>query len=124
MAVSGSIDSVRINGLLLNAAADGNFEKTPKLEKEAIPHSGGNMIKHTRASAQVESGKLIVTAIEYEIIQGFADLLDPFAMSYTMADGSSYHSEGEIMLGNLTSEDLACEITMIPTTGVWELFAA
>jgi hypothetical protein len=122
--VSGSIRKVLLNGLSFNAAADGNFAKTPKLEKEAVPHSGGNMIKHTRASGNVESAKLICTPTEYETLEGLADSLDPFSMSYEMADGSVWRTEGTIMLDNYESEEHSVEVTMIPLTGTWELFAS
>lgn len=124
MAVSGSIRKVLIDGRSFNAAADGNFAKTPKLEKEAVPHTGGNMIKHTRASGNVESVKLIATPVEYDVLETLADRLTSFSMSYEMADGSVWRSEGTIMLDNYESEEHSVEITMIPATGTWSLFAA
>ena len=124
MSVSGSIRKVLINGLSFNAAADGNFAKMPKLEKEAIRHSGGNMVKYTLAAGNVEGAKLICTPVEFDTLEGFADDLDSFSMSYTMADGSVYRTTGKIMLDNYESEEASVEVTMIPDTGEWELFAA
>ena len=124
MAVSGSIRKVLIDGLSFNAAADGNFAKTPKVEKEPVRHSGGNMIKVTLASGNVESVKLICSPAEYDILQGKADEQDSFAMSYEMADGSVWRTSGAIMLDNHESEENSVEITMIPETGTWDLFAA
>ena len=124
MPVSGSIRKVLINGLSFNAAADANFAKTPKLEKEAIPHSGGNMVKVTNASGQVESVKLTCTPIEHDILEGFADDLNSFSMSYEVADGSVYRTTGTIMLDNYESEENSVEITMIPESRTWDLDAA
>lgn len=124
MAVSGSIRKVLIDGLSFNAAADGNFAKTPRLEKEAVPHSGGNMIKHTRASGNVESAKLICTPTEFATLESKAEELTTFSMSYEMADGSVWRSTGTIMLDNYESEEHSVELTMIPDSGTWELFAA
>lgn len=124
MAVSGSIRKVLINGLSFNAAADGNFAKTPKLEKEAVRHSGGNSIKVTFASGNVEGVKLICTPTEFDTLEGFADELESFSMSYEMADGSTYRSTGHIALDNYESEETSVEVTMIPDSGSWELFAA
>ena len=124
MATSGSIRKVLIDGLSFNAAADGNFAKTPKIEKEAVRHSGGNMIKVTLASGNVESVKLICTPAEFDTLEGKADEQGAFAMSYEMADGSVFRTSGEIMLGNYESEEHSVEITMIPETGSWDLFAA
>jgi len=124
MPVSGSIRKVLIDGLSFNAAADGNFAKTPKLEKEATPHSGGNMIKVTRMSGNVESVKLITTPTEYETLETLADRATSFPMSYEMADGSVWRSDGAISLANFESEEHSVELTMIPATGTWDLFAA
>lgn len=124
MAVSGSIRKVLLDGLSFNAAADGNFAKTPRLEKEAVVHSGGNMFKHTKMSGNVESGKLICAPAEYVVLEGLADGLSSFPMSYEQADGSVWRTEGTISLDNYETEENSVEITMMPSTGTWELFAA
>lgn len=124
MAVSGSIRKVLVDGLLFNAAADGNFAKTPKVEKEALRHSGGNMIKVTLASGNVEGVKLLCTTAEYDILEDKADDNSGFSMSYEMADGSVWRTSGSIMLGNFESEEGSVEITMIPLSGIWQPFAA
>jgi hypothetical protein len=123
MSVSGSIRKVLIDGLSFNAAGDGNFAKTPKLEKEAVPHSGGNSFKHTKMSGQVESGKLICTPTEYDTLEGIADRLTTYPMSYEMADGSVWRTDGQISVDNYESEENSVEITMMPALK-WELFAA
>jgi hypothetical protein len=123
MEVSGSIRKVLINGLSFNAAADANFAKTPKVEKEAVPHSGGNMVKVTKSSGNVESVKLLCSPTEYETLQGFADELSSFSMSYEQANGDVWRTEGTITLDNYENEENSVEITMIPSTGTWELFA-
>ena len=124
MPTSGSIRKVLIDGLSFNAAADGNFAKTPQIEKDAVRHSGGNMIKNTLASGNVESVKLICTPAEFDTLEGKAAEQGEFAMSYEMADGSVFRTSGEIMLGNYESEEHSVEITMIPSSGSWDLFAA
>lgn len=124
MSISGSIRKVLIDGLSFNAAADGNFAKTPKIEKEPVRHSGGNMVKVTLASGNVESVKLICTPAEYNILEGKADEQGEFAMSYQMADGSVFRTSGFIMLGNYESEEHSVELTMTPSSGSWDLFAA
>lgn len=124
MPVSGSIRKVVIDGLPLNAAADGNFGKTPKLTKEAVRHSGGNMIKITLASGNVEGAKLICTPSEYATLESKADERTSYSMSYEMADGSVWRGVGQIALDNYESEEHSVEITMIPDSGTWELFAA
>lgn len=124
MPVSGSIRKCTINGLAFNAAADANFGKTPKIEKEAVRHSGGNMIKITLASGNVEGAKMICTPVEYDTLEGFADEQDAFSMSYEMADGSVFRTTGHIALDNYESEEHSVELTLIPESGTWELFAA
>lgn len=124
MSVSGSIRKVLLDGLSFNAAGDANVAKTPVVEKEAVPHSGGNMIKRTKASGNVESVKLLCTPTEYETLEGIADGLGSFPMSYEMADGSVWRTSGTVSLDNYESEEHSVEVTMIPETGTWELFAA
>ncbi len=123
MATTGSIRKVLIDGFSFNAAADANFAKTPQIEKEAIRHSGGNATKVTLASGNVESMKLICTPVEYSILEGKAEDNSGFSMSYEMADGSVWRTSGAIVLGNFESEEHSVEITMIPSTGKWDLFA-
>lgn len=122
MPASGSIRKCLINGLSFNAASDANFAKTPPLEKEAVPHSGGNMIKRTKASGNVEGAKMICTQSEFDTLEGFADDLESFAMSYTLAAGGSYRTTGQISLDNFESEEGSVEITMIPDSGEWSSF--
>jgi hypothetical protein len=124
MPVSGSIRKVLIDGLSFNAAADGNFAKTPKLEKEAVRHSGGNAVKVTLASGNVESAKMICSPTEYATLESKADETGSFAMSYELADGSVFRSTGTFAMDNYESEENSVELTMIPETGSWELFAA
>jgi hypothetical protein len=124
MSVSGSIRKVLLNGLSFDAAGDGNFAKTPRLNKEAVPHSGGNGIKITKVSGNVESVKLICSPVEYEALETLADGLGDFSMSYTQADGSVWRTEGTITLDNYETEENSVEVTMIPADGKWELFAA
>lgn len=124
MATSGSIRKANIGGIPYNVAADANAAKTPEVTKEAVRHSGGNMIKIMLASGNVESLTLIVTDLEYENLRSQAELLESFPMSYTKADGSSWVSQGHINLDNYESEENRVDVTMIPELGTWDLFAS
>jgi len=124
MSVSGSILKVLINGLSFNAAADANVAKTPTVEKEAMPHSGGNMIKVTAMSGNVEALKLLCTSTEYEVLEAIAESNSFVPMSYTMADGSVWRTNGTIMLGNYESEENSVEVTMMPASRKWDLFSS
>ena len=121
---AGSIRKVTVDGIPYNAAADANIALNPRTEKEGIPHSGGVMIKRTTASAQAEAVKLILKPSEYDILESQSQATGDIPMSYTLADGSSFKTVGEIMLGAYQSDDSSCEIVMMTSTGIWENFSA
>ena len=124
MAVSGSIRKVLLNGLPLNAAADGNPARMPTQENEGVRHSGGVAKKVTLAMGSVESLKLIVDDTDYETIQELSEQTANFPMSYVKADNTVLRTTGFISLGNYEAEENSVEITMTPETGKWEVFAA
>lgn len=124
MSVSGSIRKVTVDGIPYNAAADANAAKTPTFEVEGVPHSGGNNIKYTKMSGQVESLTLIAAPTEYETLEGSRDGLAAIPLSYELADGSVWRTQGFINLANYESEENRVDLTMIPETGLWDLFAA
>lgn len=124
MGVSGSIRKVTVDGITYNAAADINAAKTPTNLKEAVPHSGGNMIKITKQHGNVESLTLLATPTEYETLEGTRDNLVAVPLSYELADGSVYRSQGHINLDNYESEENRVDVTMIPETGLWDVFAS
>lgn len=120
---AGSLRKVTIDGIPYNVAADANVALNARLEKESIPHSGGNMTKRTLAAAMAEAVKLIVTPSEYNVLEGQAEADGDIPMSYEMADGSSFKSQGEINLGPYQTDDSSCEVTFLTSTGEWEIFA-
>lgn len=121
---AGSIRNVNVDGIPYNAAADANFAFNPRIEKEPIPHSGGNMIKRTIVGAMAEAVKLTLTPSEYNILRSQSDAQGIIPMSAVMADGSSLKSQGEINLGQYMTDDSSCEIQMLTSTGIWEIFSA
>ena len=121
---AGSPRKVTIDGVTFNVTGDANISLTPRTEKEAIPHSGGNMIKRTLASGSAEAVKLTLTPSEYGVLEAQADGSGNISMSYEMADGSSFKTVGEVKLGAYQTEDSSCEIELLTSTGVWENFSA
>lgn len=121
---AGSPRGVTIDGIPFNIAGDANIALNPRVTKESIPHSGGNMIKLTNDAGNVEAVKLIVTPSEFDILKGLSEQDGDIPMSYVMADGSSFKSPGELMLGPYQTDDSSCEVQFLTSTGVWEIFAA
>lgn len=124
MATSGSIRKASIGGINFNVAADANASRTPEVQKEAIRHSGGNMIKSTLMHGNVESLTLICTPSEYASLNALAKEIGSIPLSYTLADGSAWVCSGEISLDNYESEENRVDVTMMPELGIWDLFAA
>lgn len=124
MSVSGSIRKVLLDGLSLNAAADGNPARQPTQENEGIRHSGGVSKKVTLMNGAVEGLKLIVDDIEYEVLEGLSEQTTNFPMSYEKADGTVLRANGFISLDNYEAEENSVEVTMTPEAGRWETFAA
>jgi hypothetical protein len=120
---SGSIRKVTIDGITYNAAADANASKTPTATKEGIPHSGGNMMKITKAHGSVEGLTLILTESEYETLEAVRDSLESKTLSYTTAGGAVWRTQGGINLDNYETEENRCDVMLIPETGTWDLFA-
>jgi hypothetical protein len=124
MGATGSVRGANVDGIPYNVTADTNIALNDRIEKESIPHSGGNIQKRTLMSASAEAVKLTLSASEYVILQSQASELGDIPLSYTMADGSVARTSGEITLGPFQSEDNSCEVTFLTSTGVWEIFAA
>ena len=119
---AGSLRGVNINGVSFNVAADASISLTPRVEKESIPHSGGNMTKETLAAASATGAKLILRPSEFEILRGLAEDRD-IPLSYMMADGSSFKTVGDAKLGEYITDDSSCEVEFLTSTGVWDIFA-
>ncbi len=124
MSKSGSIRKTMIDGLPFNVAADANVAKTPEITKEPVRHSGGNMVKVTLATGNVESLTLILTPSEYQALKDISEKLETVTISYTTADGSVWRCVGDVNLDNYESEENRCDVTYIPSLGTWELSAA
>ena len=124
MGTSGSPRAVIINGIPYSPTSDGNFTINPPTETEAIPHAAGNMMKVTKMPGNIESVKLTLEVAEYAVLKDQVAEQADFPMSVELADGSTFRASGRITLGPFQSEDLSCEVTMIPALGDWEPFAA
>ena len=124
MSVTGSVRGANVDGIPYNVTADTNIALNDRIEKESIPHSGGNMQKITIMAANAEAVKLTLTPAEYVTLQSQAAGLEDIPLSYTMADGSVARTSGAISLGPLQSEDNSCEVTFLTSTGIWEIFPA
>ncbi|MEE8205562.1 MAG: hypothetical protein V3T82_01345 [Nitrospinaceae bacterium] len=121
---AGSPRGVTIDGIPFNVTGDANIALNPRITKESIPHSGGNMVKLTTEAGNVEAVKLTVTPAEYDILRGISEQEGDIPMSYVMADGSSFKSPGQVMIGPYQTDDSSCEVQFLTSTGTWEIFAA
>jgi hypothetical protein len=120
---AGSPRSATIDGIPYNVTGDADISLTPRIEKESIPHSGGNMTKRTLISGNAESVKLTLTPSEYDVLRAQAEAIGNIPLSYVMADGSSFKTVGEINLGPYQSADSFAECMFMTSTGVWEIFS-
>jgi hypothetical protein len=121
---AGSLLNATVDGISYNVTGDANISLTPRIEKESIPHSGGNMQKRTIMSAQAEAVKFTLRPSEYDVLRSQADETGDIPLSYVMADGSSFKTIGEINLGPYQTEDSSCECIFLTSTGQWEVFSA
>ena len=124
MSVTGSVRGANVDGIPYNVTADANIALNDRIEKESIPHSGGNMQKITIMAANAEAVKFTITPSEYVTLQSQAAGLEDIPLSYTMADGSVARTSGAISIGPFQSEDFSCEVTFLTSTGIWEIFPA
>lgn len=121
---AGSVRGVSVDGIPYNATADGNIALNDRIEKESIPHSGGNMQKRTIVAAMAEAIKLTLKPSEYDVLKSQAAAIGDIPLSYIMADGSSLKTVGEITLGPYQTDDASLEVTFLTSTGIWDIFAA
>ncbi len=125
MAISGSGRKLLLDGISFNMAADGNPARLPTIEKEDVIHTGGVEQKVTLMSGAIEAQKLIISDVEYEVLQGLNESIGTFSMSYEKADGSVLRTgAGFIKLANYEAEENSIEITMTPSSRKWDVFAA
>lgn len=121
---SGSVRGAEVDGLPFHVAADANVALTTRVEKEAVPHSGGNAIKETLVSGSVNAIKLIMTPSEYDILLNRSQSPTDIPLSVTFRDGSRFVSQGTVKLGDYMSEDFSCEVEFLTSTGIWDIFSA
>ena len=120
---AGSPRKATVDGIPYNVAADANISLNPRIVKESIPHSGGNMQKIMTEPGHAEAVKLILTPSEYDVLRGQHEELGDKPLSYTMADGSVLRTVGVINLGQYSTEESSCEVEFLTSTGEWEIFA-
>lgn len=121
---AGSPRGANIDGVPYVVTGDADISLNPRIVKESIPHSGGNMQKRTIESGHAEAVKLTLTPAEYDILRAQADAIGGIPLSYVMADGSSFKTVGEVNLGPYSSNDSFAEVEFLTSTGVWDIFAA
>lgn len=122
MGISGSIRKFLVKGISYNVAADANVAKTPRITKEAVPHTGGNMTKIITGTGNMESVTAILLDSEYKALNEIAESQDAVPLSITKADGSTWTTDGHLSLDNYESEENRCDVTLIPESGTWGLF--
>jgi hypothetical protein len=126
MGTFGSPRKATIDGIPFNIAADANIAQNDRVEVEDIPHSGGNAFKVTTVGGSAESVKLTVAPSEYVQLIALRNsaMLSPVPLSYEEADGTVNRTFGAITLGPRQTEDGSCDVTMMSSTGEWEIFSA
>lgn len=123
--VSGSIRKLILDGIAFNAPGDVNLsEMGGKFENEAVPHTGGNLIKKTLRAEIVEGLVLIVDTNEKGLLREFSERIEPFPMSYVNAAGNTRRSVagGTINFDTFETEENRATITLIPLSD-WTDFA-
>lgn len=123
MAVSGSGRNITLNGIPFEIAADANPGRQPTQENDGVVHSGGVEKKVTLVMGSIESAKLIISDVEYEILEGLSEQAANFPMSHEKADGTVLSATGFIGLDNYEAEENSCEITMTSETRKWTTFS-
>lgn len=121
---SGSLREAKIDGFSFNVTADANIALTARVEKEAVPHSGGNALKETLVSGSIEAVKLTVSPSEYDVLRSLSENPEDIPLSVALRDGSVLRSQGTVKLGPYQSEDFSCEVEFLTSTGLWDVFAA
>ena len=124
---SGTIRKLMLNGIPFRVPGDINVTlNLSPFETEGVPSSGQTMFKMTIRNPMAEGVVLLADPSEQDLLRGFADSLDSFPMSMTLADGSVYRTVGRINFENVETEENRAAIQLIPdrSLGAWELFVA
>ena len=122
--IAGSIRKLTLDGISFDVMADANFNKTgSSTENDRIPTSGKSFKKMTKRVQKVESVVIKVNTDEDEILEGLADRLEDFPMSYTKADGSVYRATGSIEYESSETMENRGTVQLHPSDG-WEKFSS
>jgi hypothetical protein len=124
MAVVGTLRNVIIEGVPYRAAGDVDVSHIlTKYEVSMIPTSGSAEKSMVARIPAAESMVLITTAQEAEQLKNYSEAIDFLNMSFELADGSSYATQGTIEFENRETATGRTTIQMLPRDD-WTLFAA
>lgn len=125
--VSGTLRKISLDGVTFRAAMDINVNlQTSPYENEGIPTSGRSMLKKTLRNPNAEGVTLIVNPVEQDLLKEFSERLEPSPISFELADGSVYRTDGWIDYPGVETEENRTELVIIPDRAInaWSLFAA
>lgn len=125
--VSGTLRKASLDGITFRAAMDINVNlQTSPYENEGIPTTGRTMLKKTLRNPNAEGVTFVVNPAEQELLRGFSERLKPFPISFELADGSVYRTDGWIDFPGVETEENKTELVVIPDRSIdaWALFAA
>lgn len=121
---SGSILKLTLSGITFDVFADANLSQVgSQTENSMIPTSGKAFQKKMKRIMGVEGVKVVSDPDTRNTLESLADALEPFAMSYTTADGTVFRAKGIIEFEAVESEENAGTVKCFPE-GKWEKFVA
>ena len=123
MAKGGSIRSVTFDGIPFDVKEDSDVSiPISNVEKESMPTSGEPLIVLKKRVRKLEGLNLVVTSQENEILKELDERIEPFAVTVTEADGTSWRcAKAQITTGNRTTQEQTAEVSIIPSVD-WEVF--
>lgn len=125
--VAGTLRKASLDGITFRAAMDINVNiQISPFENEGIPTTGRTMLKKTLKSPNAEGVTFIVNPTEQDLLREFSERLEPFSISFELADGSVYRTDGWIDFPGVETEENRTELVVIPDRAInaWSLFAA
>lgn len=121
--ISGSIRKLTLDGITFDVMSDANLSKTgSQFENDRIATSGKSFKKMTKRVTKVESVVIKLNVDEDEILEGLAERLEDFPMSYTTASGSVYRAVGSIEYESFETMENRGTVQLHPST-TWDRFA-
>lgn len=122
--VTGTIRSVTLDGVSLDAMADTNISEIGSLFlNESIPTSGRNMRKMTKRSENREGVVVACNGFERDILKALSERPTSFPMNYVTAAGDTFTANGWIEFETRETEELRAAIQMHPDKD-WTQFIA